>query len=376
MNRALARLKKWTEDNRLTINASKTTYDFYTTAHQVPEIKLYLGNDKIEYCGNPTYLGITLDRKLKGKSHISQTADRGKRRLALMRRVAGVKWGCTMETLANMYKTYVRPTLEYGMEVFPAAIPNETKQLDIVQNQALRIITGGVKTTPIAAMEIYTGIEPLNARRDSAVMVLHEKLDPSWETPHTARLKTHKTFIERANEIKSEYELDVLENRKEKITVMPLCNTLIDIEYEIKIEGMEHNKNTYSEYELKAHTLRYIHSQYGDLQTNKLHLSAPARTSFDVTNSNEVYKAHETLSRIWHKLIQNIILSVFFLYKKIYYLTNIALRIPKCKINIVKRHRGRSSNYFTCNPCGAPEKFGGDWRSPMETYRSMDTSIY
>jgi hypothetical protein len=63
---------------------------------------------------------------------------------------------------------YVRPTLEYGMEVFPAAIPNETKQLDIVQNQALRInitkqldivqnqasriITGGVKTTPITAM--------------------------------------------------------------------------------------------------------------------------------------------------------------------------------------------------------------------------------
>jgi hypothetical protein len=151
------------------------------------------------------------------------------------------------------------------MEVFPAAIPNETKQLDIVQNQALRIITGGVKTTPITAMEIYTGIEPLNARRDSAVMVLHEKLcrlDPSWETLHTARLKTHKTFIERANEIKSEYELDVLENRKEQIIVMPLSNTLIDVEYEIKIEGMEHNKSTYSEHELKAHTLRYIHSRY------------------------------------------------------------------------------------------------------------------
>jgi hypothetical protein len=42
-----------------------------------------------------------------------------------------------METLANMYKTYVWPMLEYEMEVFPAAIPNETKQLDIVQNQAL-----------------------------------------------------------------------------------------------------------------------------------------------------------------------------------------------------------------------------------------------
>jgi hypothetical protein len=151
------------------------------------------------------------------------------------------------------------------MEAFPAAVPNETKQLDIVQNQALKIITGGVKTTSITAMEIYTGIEPLNARRDSAVMVLHDKLcrlDTSCETPHIARLKTHKTFIERVNEIKSEYELDVLENRKEHITLMPLSNTVIDIEYEIKIEGMEHKKSTYSEHELKAHTLRYIHSRY------------------------------------------------------------------------------------------------------------------
>jgi hypothetical protein len=49
------------------------------------------------------HLGITLDRKLKGKSHISQIADRGKQRLALMRRVAGVKWGCTTETLADTY---------------------------------------------------------------------------------------------------------------------------------------------------------------------------------------------------------------------------------------------------------------------------------
>jgi hypothetical protein len=47
-----------------------------------------------------------------------------------MRRVAGVKWGCTMETLANTYKTYVQRTLEYGMEVIPAAIPNKTKQLE------------------------------------------------------------------------------------------------------------------------------------------------------------------------------------------------------------------------------------------------------
>jgi hypothetical protein len=69
-------------------------------------MSLNLGKGNIENCENPTYLGITLDRKLKGKSHISQIAD--KQRLALMRRVAGVKWGCTTETLANTYKKICR----------------------------------------------------------------------------------------------------------------------------------------------------------------------------------------------------------------------------------------------------------------------------
>jgi hypothetical protein len=50
-------------------------------------------------------------------------------------------------------------------------------------------------------------------------------------TPHEARLKTHKTFIKRANEIRAEYELEVLGEQKEQITIMPLSNTLIDVEY-------------------------------------------------------------------------------------------------------------------------------------------------
>jgi hypothetical protein len=51
----------------------------------------------------------------------------------------------------------------------------------------------------------------------------------------------------------------------------------------------------------------------------------------------------------------NIILSVSFLYKKIYYITNIALKNHKCVINIVKRHRWeKRSSHFICNTCCAP----------------------
>jgi hypothetical protein len=56
--------------------------------------------------------------------------------------------------------------------------------LDRVHNQALKVITGGVKTSPVAAMEHYSNVEPLNKRREKAADTLHENLF-DWTHPGT-----------------------------------------------------------------------------------------------------------------------------------------------------------------------------------------------
>lgn len=59
-------------------------------------------------------------------------------------------------------KTYVRPILEYGTEIFVTTIDNHMVILNKVQEpQALRIASGAVKTTSIVAKEAYCRIEPL-----------------------------------------------------------------------------------------------------------------------------------------------------------------------------------------------------------------------
>jgi hypothetical protein len=72
--------------------------------------------------------------------------------------------------------------------------------------------------------------------------------------------------VERANEIKLKDEFNILEEQK-KITIVPLSNTVINVEQEIRIEGIEQNKNSYFEHELTAHTLRYIDSRYKIMDT-------------------------------------------------------------------------------------------------------------
>jgi hypothetical protein len=45
----------------------------------------------------------------------------------------------------------------YASEVFVTASNSTLKALETTQNNALRLITGGVKTTPILALQLYTG---------------------------------------------------------------------------------------------------------------------------------------------------------------------------------------------------------------------------
>jgi hypothetical protein len=49
--------------------------------------------------------------------------------------------------------------------------------------------------------------------------------------------------------------------------------------------------------------------------------------------------------------MQNIILSIFFLFQKIYYITNITLKNQKCVINIVKAPpMAEAATMFTITP--------------------------
>jgi len=48
--------------------------------------------------------------------------------------------------------------------------------LEDAQNQALRLITGAVKTTPIDAMTFTTGNKPIQEIIKEKAVLLHEKL--------------------------------------------------------------------------------------------------------------------------------------------------------------------------------------------------------
>lgn len=189
MQQAADHLTEWAEDWHVSINRDKCSTTLFTlsTKKKTPRVKLgdtYLRNED-----EATYLGVTFDKKQTWKPQIQKTEAKARQKLSIMRKLAGTTWGANENILKRVYQGVVRPHLEYGASAWCTAAKTHQQTLDRVQNQALRIITGSMKSTPIQAMEKVTAIPPLSKRRDAKLMVQAQKYRSLPEHPMGKRLE-------------------------------------------------------------------------------------------------------------------------------------------------------------------------------------------
>ena len=69
--------------------------------------------------------------------------------MGIMKKLAGTRWGANKKILKQVYTSTVRPHLEYASTSWTTAAKTNTSRLNKIQNASMRIITGGLKTTPI-----------------------------------------------------------------------------------------------------------------------------------------------------------------------------------------------------------------------------------
>ena len=80
------------------------------------------------------------------------------------------------KTLEILYKSYVRPVLEYGNLLWSNCSIQESNLLENVQLEALRIITGMRRGTPHDKLYLESNIEPLQKRRKTQKLLLMFKI--------------------------------------------------------------------------------------------------------------------------------------------------------------------------------------------------------
>ena len=85
-------------------------------------------------------------------------------------KLAGTTWGASEKILKTVYQGTIRPYLEHGSTALSTIAKTNQLALDKVQNQALCLITGAMRSTPITEMERLTGVQPLGQRGDAKII--------------------------------------------------------------------------------------------------------------------------------------------------------------------------------------------------------------
>ena len=172
LRRALSLLACYCNMWKLKINSQKTVYSIFSRSHVIAakNLNLSIDGEPLQKVDNPCYLGVTLDRQMTMKPFLDSLKNKASKRLRLVKRLATTTWGADKMTLRQMYLGYIRSALEYAQPIQTAASESNTDSLDKIQNQALRLVCGGMRSTPTAALEIDANVEPLRLRRERAVM--------------------------------------------------------------------------------------------------------------------------------------------------------------------------------------------------------------
>jgi hypothetical protein len=171
LNAALHMLHTWSARWLLTFSAEKSFYTLFTRDVFDPSSlpPLTIGATSIPYAANPRLLGVTFDPSLRWASHISTVAAAARRKLNILRLFVG---SCNPDRrlLRTLYLTFLRPTLEYACCVWSSASRRLLGSLTLIQNAALRLLTGAASSTPISVLEAETHIPCLVSRWDQFLL--------------------------------------------------------------------------------------------------------------------------------------------------------------------------------------------------------------
>jgi hypothetical protein len=163
LNRDLNRLSLWADNWLITFNAAKTVYIQVTRkVFPAPKPVLRLNGVVIKEVANHKHLGLIFNQTLTWTDHIDSLISKAAKCVGLLKRIS---LDAPRECLEILFKSMIRPILEYGDIIFDGSPDTYTKRLENVQRQAAITCTGAYRHTKHAKLLEELGWAPLSLRR-------------------------------------------------------------------------------------------------------------------------------------------------------------------------------------------------------------------
>lgn len=174
---------KW----KIKINADKTTLTFfsYRTKNQIPKgpLTIYtkqksnpklqplkIKGDIIEWQNELKYLGMTFDKRLTMKTHITNTLTKMDNAIRILYPFISRSSTLNHMTKVSLYKIYLQPILLYGGPVMRQVARSNLTLLQRKQNKILRMLLGVPWDTPSKVLQQVSGTSDIITNLDKQLL--------------------------------------------------------------------------------------------------------------------------------------------------------------------------------------------------------------
>ena len=213
MQKHLNSLESWLKDWGFKLSENKTVPVLFTKSKKKYDINLKINEKITPFQNSYRFLGMIFDQNLNWNLHINNIIERCKRKINLLKCLAGSHWGNSSKSLLIFYRAYIRPLLDYGCEAYDSATDSKKKSLNSIQYQALRICANALPLTSLTSLQVEMGEPPLDIRRkiltcnyrqkieSNTKHPIHAHIQPCWQFEYMKEKKCSKPFGLRSQEL-------------------------------------------------------------------------------------------------------------------------------------------------------------------------------
>ena len=159
------------------------------------KVNIFLQNHLIEQKDYKIYLGVVLDQTLSFEKHNDLICSRALKALAKISGLIRGRRGISIPLAISLYKSLIRPHLEYAAPVWAGVSLDKILKLEKTQAQCLKTLIGAHKHSASDAVEVLSGVTPLRLRlRELCIREFFKIKSKKISNPLVSYLENAKTI--------------------------------------------------------------------------------------------------------------------------------------------------------------------------------------
>ena len=170
----IARISSWADDWLVKFNPFKSESMVVSRKRNKPvHPPLTMLDAPIINVDSHKHLGLTLSSDGSWHTHINFIKEKAWTRINMIR---CLKYTLNRKSLETLYLSFIRPVIEYADVVWDNCSAQEGEDIEKIQYEAARIITGCTRLVSINDLLLESGLEPLSERRKKHRLILFYKM--------------------------------------------------------------------------------------------------------------------------------------------------------------------------------------------------------